>query len=148
MQSADLAALLTLKDHLVSEQEKIAEQLRLVNRLIQTESGAVETSAEDLSVSDTSTSESKVVQLTTVPEKKQTRVRGVLAAARSAIKDLPDPFDKNQLLAKLEEMDAAFAKKITSSNIRNTLRLLTQSGVIRVSSEATAVSCAKYSKAA
>ena len=80
---------------------------------------------------------------------KKTRVRGVLAAARKAIELLPDPFDKNQLIAKLIELDEEFArKKITNSNIRNTLRLLTQDGVIRVESEATATSCAKYIKAA
>lgn len=80
---------------------------------------------------------------------KRPRVRGVLAAARKAIEQLSGPFDKNQLLAKLIELDEEFAqKKITGPNIRNALRLLTQDGVIRVENEATATKCAKYVKAA
>ena len=80
---------------------------------------------------------------------KPKRVRGVLAAARRAIEQFSGPFDKNQLLEKLVEIDEEFAhKKITGSNIRNALRSLTQDGVIKVESEATATSCAKYVKAA
>ena len=79
---------------------------------------------------------------------KPPRVRGVLAAARKAIEQLPSPFDKNQLLAKLVEIDEEFAhKKVTGANIRNALRLLTQDGAIKVASEATATTCAKYVKA-
>jgi sulfur carrier protein ThiS len=74
--------------------------------------------------------------------KKQPRVRGVLAAARKAIDQLPSPFDKNQLLAKLDEEFTH--KKITGANIRNALRLLTQEGVIKVHCEATATTCAQY----
>lgn len=82
-------------------------------------------------------------------KEKQARVRGVLAAARKAVDQLGGPFDKNQLLAKLVEIDAEFVHKaITGSNIRNALRLLTQAGVIRVEQAATATSCAKYVKAA
>ena len=81
--------------------------------------------------------------------KPKPRVRGVFAAARKAIDQLPSPFDKNQLLEKLVEIDGEFAhKKITGANIRNALRLLTQNGVIKVASEATATTCAKYVKAA
>jgi len=80
---------------------------------------------------------------------KRPRVRGVLAAARKAVDQLSGPFDKNELLAKLIEIDQNFAhKKVTGSNLRNALRLLTQNGVIKVESEATATSCAKYVKAA
>jgi hypothetical protein len=80
---------------------------------------------------------------------KQPRVRGVLAAARKAIEQLPPgPFDKNQLLEKLAEIDEEFAhKKVTGANIRNALRSLTQEGVIKVESEATATTCAKFVKA-
>lgn len=85
----------------------------------------------------------------TRPVPRQQRVRGVLAAARKAIEQLSGPFDKNQLLTKLLEIDEEFVhKKITGSNIRNALRLLTQSGVIKVETEATATRCAKYIKAA
>jgi hypothetical protein len=87
-------------------------------------------------------------QLKLLTNTRQPRVRGVLAAARKAIEQLPTPFDKNQLVAKLIEADEDFAhKKITGANIRNALRLLTQDGVIKVESEATATSCAKYVKA-
>ena len=82
------------------------------------------------------------------PRPRQPRVRGVLAAAREAIEQMPGSFDKNQLLAKLKEREEFAHKEITGSNIRNALRLLTQDGVIKVESEATATSCAKYVRAA
>ncbi len=82
-------------------------------------------------------------------ETKEPRVRGVLAAARKAIDRLPGPFDKKQLVEKLVEVDEEFAhKKITGANIRNALRLLMREGVIKVETEATATTCAKYIKAA
>lgn len=88
--------------------------------------------------------ELKIMRLT-----RPRRVRGVLAAARKAIEQFSEPFDKNQLLAKVIEIDIELAhKKITGANIRNTLRLLTQDGVIKVQCEATAKTCAKYIKAA
>lgn len=84
-----------------------------------------------------------------ISKTKRTRVRGVLAAARKAVEQFSEPFDKNQLLAKLVEIDQDFAnKRISGASIRNTLRLLTQDGIIKVQSEATATSCAKYVKAA
>lgn len=80
---------------------------------------------------------------------KQPRVRGVLAAARKAIDQFSGPFNKNELLAKLIEMDNELGhKQITGSNIRNALRLLTQNGVIKIVDPATPTSCAKYIKAA
>lgn len=85
------------------------------------------------------------LQLLTKP--KPPRVRGVLAGARKAIDQLETPFDKNDLLAKLVEIDEEFAhKKITGANIRNALRLLVQDKVIEVKSKATATTCAKYVK--
>lgn len=79
---------------------------------------------------------------------KPARVRGVLAAARKAVSQLDGPFNKNQLLAKLIEVDEDFVhKRITDSNIRNALRLLTQAGVIKVEKKATATTCARYVKA-
>ena len=89
-----------------------------------------------------------IPQLKLQTNPKAPRVRGVLAAARKAIDQLPSPFDKNELLAKLVEIDEEFAhKKVTGANIRNALRLLTQEGVIKVESRATATTCAKYGKA-
>jgi hypothetical protein len=88
-------------------------------------------------------------QLKMMPRTRQPRVRGVLAAARKAVDLFSEPFDKNQLLEKLREVDEDFAhKKISVANIRNTLRLLTQDGIIRVQSEATATTRATYIKAA
>jgi hypothetical protein len=78
---------------------------------------------------------------------KPPRVRGVLAGARKAIDQLESPFDKNDLLSKLVEIDEEFVhKKITGANIRNALRLLVQAKVIEIKSEATATTCAKYVK--
>lgn len=93
--------------------------------------------------------ESNIRSLPTRPETKPVRVRGVLAAAKRALEKLPEgAFTKNQLLDALQR-DREFANKtITPSNIRNTLRLLTQIGAIKVESEATATSCARYIRAA
>jgi hypothetical protein len=77
-------------------------------------------------------------------EPKQPRVRGVLAAARKAIEQLPGPFDKNQLLTKLREDEEFADKKITAANVRNALRMLTQQKMIKVKRNATATSCATY----
>lgn len=86
-----------------------------------------------------------------IVEEKQTgpvRVRGVLAIARKAVEQLSQPFDKKDLLAKIEEFDEELAHKITDSNIRNSLRILTQSGFIRLESKAFGKSRARYVKAA
>lgn len=78
---------------------------------------------------------------------RQPRARGVLAAARKAIEQLPDPFNKNQLL-ELVKMDQDLAgKKISEATIRNALRILTTKGLIRVADSATPITCAKYVKA-
>lgn len=78
---------------------------------------------------------------------KQPRVRGVLAAARKAIEQLPGSFNKKQLL-ELVEMDQELAgKEISDANIRNALRILTNKGEIRVENSATPTTCAKYVKA-
>lgn len=110
------------KNHLLSQRREIEEELSHLNALIMRyESGSP----------------------------KQPRVRGVLAAARKAVQQLQDPFDKNQLIEKLKEIDGGFAtREISGSNIRNALRLLTEDGVIRKEREATSTSCAKYVKAA
>jgi uncharacterized damage-inducible protein DinB len=91
---------------------------------------------------------SEIVLLPPPVKTKRPRVRGVLAAARKAIEEMSGPFDKNQLLEKLQREAGFSDKKITRNNIRNALRLLTQDGVIKVESEATAKSCAKYVRAA
>ena len=127
-----------LLNALLARKEKVLTELTQLNDMIanyQNES----TKAESKSVP----------QLKLQIKPKKPRVRGVLAAARKAIDQLPSPFDKNQLLEKLVEIDGEFAhKKITGANIRNALRLLTQNGVIKVAHEATATTCAKYVKAA
>lgn len=77
----------------------------------------------------------------------QPRVRGVLNAARKAIEQLPDRFNKKEVL-KLVELDQELAgKKISDENIRNALRILTTKGVIRVVNSATPTTCAEYVKA-
>lgn len=91
---------------------------------------------------------SKLTSRPTLLKPKARRVRGVLAAAKRAIQELPGPFDKYMLLDQLKRDDEFIGKTISSTNIRNTLRLLTQIGVIKIESEATATSCAKYVRAA
>ena len=130
-------ALEDLLEALLSRREKVLTELTQLDALIATYKN--EPSRAELK---------SIPQLKLQTKTKQPRVRGVLAAARKAIEQLSSPFDKNQLLAKLVEIDEEFAhKKITGANIRNALRLLTQDGVIKVESEATATTCAKYVKA-
>jgi hypothetical protein len=122
----------------LARKERLLAELRVVNATIAFYQNEP-TKAESKSVP----------QLKLQIKPKKPRVRGVLAAARKAVDQLPSPFDKNQLLKKLVEIDGEFAQKtITGANIRNALRLLTQAGVIKVASEATATTCAKYVKAA
>jgi len=121
---------------LLSRRDKVLAELHQLNGLIATYRN--EPSTADLK---------STPQLKLQIKPNQPRVRGVLGAARKAIDQLPDPFDKNQLLAKLVEIDEEFAnKKITGANIRNALRLLVQDKVIEVESKATATTCAKYIK--
>lgn len=75
------------------------------------------------------------------------RVRGVLAAARKAIDQLPDQFNKNQLLELVKRDQELAGKKISDATIRNALRKLTTKGVIRVAHSATPLTCAEYVKA-
>jgi hypothetical protein len=138
MPSDLLAALITQRDYLNTTISELEVELSHLNFLIAKYEG---------SPAKTELRQMPMPRLLLKPQPK--RVRGVLAAARKAIEQISGPFDKNQLLAKLVEMDEEFAhKKITGSNIRNALRLLTQDGVIKVESEATATSCARYVKAA
>jgi len=76
----------------------------------------------------------------------QPRVRGVLAAVKQIVQDLPGPFDKNDIIARLRERDSELAVNISPANLRNTLRLLAKSGYIQVQIDATSTSCAKYTK--
>jgi hypothetical protein len=75
---------------------------------------------------------------------KQQRVRGVLTAVREVVQELQGPFDKNDIMAKLKEKHPKLAAKVSSANLRNTLRLLGKKGDIKVEVDATSVTCAKY----
>jgi len=144
MQPDFLASLLTERDRLLVQKRELQAKLCNVDGLI--------TDVNDLIKKykrGSSRGELKMMPPVLRLKTKRPRVRGVLAAARKAVDQLSGPFDKNELLAKLIEIDQNFAhKKVTGSNLRNALRLLTQNGVIKVESEATATSCAKYVKAA
>lgn len=132
MQPDLLAGLIQQRDHVLAQQRELKNELIHLNALIKKyKSGSPK-------------GELKLMP----PPSKAPRVRGVLAAARKAVEQISGPFDKNQLLAMIERDEEFAHKKITGSNIRNALRLLTQGGVIKVESEATATSCAKYVKAA
>ena len=72
------------------------------------------------------------------------RVRGVLAAVKDILENLPGPFDKNDVMAKLKDKDPELAAKLSPANLRNTLRSLAKSGYIEVQIDATSTSCAKY----
>jgi hypothetical protein len=87
-----------------------------------------------------------ITQLKSITKPKPPRVRGVLAAARKAIEQLQDPFDKNELTKLIENNEEFAQKKISATNIRNSLRILTQAKVIKIESEATSTTCAKYCK--
>ena len=121
---------------LQSRKERVLAELNQLNGLIATYQNAPST-----------TELKSTPQLKLHIKPNQPRVRGVLAVARKAIDELPDPFDKNQLLTKLVEIDEEFAhKRITGANIRNALRKLVQDKVIEVNSKATATTCAQYVK--
>jgi|ERR1041384_3477696 hypothetical protein len=88
-------------------------------------------------------------ELRIIPQTKPARVRGVYKAAKKAVELFSsEPFDKNQLLQKVVEIDEDFANKISAANIRNALRLMTQKGIIRVETAASATKCATYVRAA
>ena len=131
MQPELLAGLIKQRDHVLAQQRELETELIHLNALIKKYKSG-----------------SSKGELKLMTPKTRTRVRGVLAAARKAVEQLSGPFDKNQLLAMIERDEEFADKKITGSNIRNALRLLAQDGVIRVESEATATSCAKYVRAA
>lgn len=72
------------------------------------------------------------------------RVRGVLAAVKDILENLPGPFDKNDIMAKLKDKDPDLAARLSPANLRNTLRSLAKSGYIEVQIDATSTTCAKY----
>lgn len=94
------------------------------------------------SVSDLkdSASHSNLIQMFTQP-----RIRGVLSSVREILPELPDPFDKNDIMARLRVSDSVFARSVTAANLRNTLRILVKNGEIKVEIEPTSRSCGKYS---
>jgi hypothetical protein len=144
MSSALLTKLLDQREELLADREKLAKDLAELDE----ELGHVKA----LIMTYESASSKRELRMMPKPKMqiviKQPRVRGVLAAAKRAIEELPEPFDKNQLLEKLKQDEVFADKEITGPNIRNALRLLTQSGVLRVESPATATQCAKYKKVA
>ena len=72
------------------------------------------------------------------------RVRGVLAVVRQLIPQLPQPFDRRQILEKLKEVEPELAAKVTLGNLRNTLRLLAREGSIELIEEGTSLRPARY----
>jgi|KBSMisStaDraftv2_1062788.scaffolds.fasta_scaffold07306_11 hypothetical protein len=131
---SSLADLIKWRQELVPQQQEIEKRLSYLAELIEYE--------------EPGSSQGELIRLPSRAKTKQPRVRGVFAAARRAVDQLSGPFDKDQLLEKLES-DAEFVdRKITASNIRNALRLLKKNGVIKVESEATATKSAKYVRAA
>ena len=134
MRSELLVNLLARRKEVLTSKRALEQELDELNTLITRYQSGL--SKEELKTT------SQLEELTKTP-----RVRGVLAAARRAIEQLPSPFNKNQLLEKLREDEDFADKKITAANIRSALRMLTQQKVIVVKSNATATSCATYEMA-
>ena len=84
------------------------------------------------------------LQLRMIEDPRPRRVRGVLAMVRQLIPQLPQPFDRRQILKKLQEVEPELAAKVTLGNLRNTLRLLAREGSIELIEEATSVRPARY----
>ena len=136
MQPELLDSLLSRREEVLTSKRALEQELDELNALItRYQSGS---SKEELRTRS---------QLRELNNPRQPRVRGVLAAARKAIEQLPSPFDKNQLLTKLREDEEFADKKITAANVRNALRMLTQQKIIKVKRNATATSCAMYIRA-
>jgi len=77
---------------------------------------------------------------------KQRRIRGVLSSVREILPELPDPFDKNDIMAKLWEKNSDLAGSVSAANLRNTLRILVKAGKINVEIEPTSTRCGRYSR--
>lgn len=72
------------------------------------------------------------------------RVRGVLAIVRQLVPQLSQPFDRRQVLEKLQEVEPELAAKVTLANLRNTLRLLAREGSVVLVEEPTSLRPARY----
>ena len=72
------------------------------------------------------------------------RVRGVLAVVRQLIPQLPQPFDRRQVLEKLQEVEPELAAKVTLASLRNSLRLLVREGTIQLIEEPTSLRPGRY----
>lgn len=135
MQSDLLVNLLSRREEVLTSKRALEQELDELNTLITRYQSGL--SKEELRTT------SQLKELLKTP-----RVRGVLAAAKKAIQELPPgPFNKNQLLAKLREDEYFAAKEITAANIRSALRMLAAQKLIVVKSNATATTCATYVKA-
>jgi hypothetical protein len=75
---------------------------------------------------------------------KPRRVRGVLAAVNRLIPDLPETFDRNDVMERLREQQPALAARVTLENLRGTLRILAKQNKIELRSEATNTQPARY----
>ena len=134
MQSELLVNLLSRREEVLTSKRALEDELDELNRLITRYQSGL--SKEQLRTT------SQLKELFKIR-----RVRGVLAAAREAIDQLPSPFNKNQLLAKLREDEDFADQEITAANIRSALRKLVEKKIIVVKSSATATTCALYVKA-
>lgn len=72
------------------------------------------------------------------------RVRGVLAAVRELIPELPDVFDRKDVLERLKQKNQYLASRVTLENLRGTLRSLAKTGEIELRAEATRTQPTRY----
>ncbi len=84
-------------------------------------------------------------RLQAVPDLAKTpRVRGVLAAVKALIPELPEVFDRNDILQMLNEQNPQLAFRVTLGGLRSALRSLAKEGLIELRSEANKKNPARY----
>ena len=134
-------ALLAFKQELLEQVESVDALLEGLDRMARrNDSQPVAISVGSLAAVSSITQHGQAVRR--VP--KQQRVRGVLSAVREVVQGLREPFDKNDIMLKLKEKHPELAANVSAANLRNTLRLLSKNGDIKVEVDATSVTCAKY----
>jgi hypothetical protein len=145
--SAKLGGMLT-KASLQAYRDQLLRQMDLVDSLIENFyklAGAADSDLLSTAVTSLRAVPSAPQQMFTVPTAtRQPRVRGVLAAVREIVEEMPGSFDKNDIMAKLKERDPDLAANTSAANLRNTLRILAKSGDITVQVNATSTTCAQY----
>ncbi|HXD30859.1 MAG TPA: hypothetical protein VN643_07080 [Pyrinomonadaceae bacterium] len=75
---------------------------------------------------------------------REPRVRGVRKAVEEILPDLPEVFDRVDVMRRLKETNPHFATKVTGESLRDTLRLLSKNKTLTLREEATNSRPARY----